>query len=173
MLSVFDPKVTREQMYLDLGKEKMDKMQIEDDPYLCCAGAHAPPLTPHATTTPRTRVARSLPPAPAPTHPHHRPHPPTPPPTTTRRARHRGHDRVGRLQEARPPEDLRRHAEAREPSRGQTFTPAPAPSPHPSRAPNQAFIFDGRDVIDHETARKIGFEVWAVGKSTFNAGANK
>merc|ERR1711924_312230 len=29
-----------------------------------------------------------------------------------------------------------------------------------------AFIFDGRDVIDHETARKIGFEVWAVGKST-------
>ena len=34
-------------------------------------------------------------------------------------------------------------------------------------------FFDGRDVIDHETARKIGFEVWAVGKSTFNAGANK
>merc|ERR1740124_1293404 len=28
-----------------------------------------------------------------------------------------------------------------------------------------AFIFDGRDVIDHAAARKIGFEVWAVGKS--------
>ena len=58
--------------------------------------------------------------------------------------------------------------------------PAPAPNPqpqppapNPSPAPHQAFIFDGRDVIDHETARKIGFEVWAVGKSTFNAGANK
>merc|ERR1711957_1057170 len=33
LLSVFDPKVTREQMYLDLGKDKMDKMEIEDDPY--------------------------------------------------------------------------------------------------------------------------------------------
>ena len=33
--------VTREQMYLDLGKDKMDKMEIEDDPYLSCAGAHA------------------------------------------------------------------------------------------------------------------------------------
>ena len=29
-----------------------------------------------------------------------------------------------------------------------------------------AFIFDGRDVIDHAAARKIGFEVWAVGKSS-------
>ena len=46
LLSVFDPKVTREQMYLDLGKEKIDKMEIEDDPYLSCAGAHAPPLPP-------------------------------------------------------------------------------------------------------------------------------
>merc|ERR1711924_355392 len=28
-----------------------------------------------------------------------------------------------------------------------------------------AFIFDGRDVVDHAAMRKIGFEVWAVGKS--------
>ena len=45
------------------------------------------------------------------------------------------------------------------------------PNPDPNLNPNpyQAFIFDGRDVIDHAAARKIGFEVWAVGKSSFNA----
>ena len=69
VLSVFDPKVTREQMYLDLGKEKMDKMQIEDDPYLCCAGAHALPRTRHTTTTHPTRTSPAA------------SHPPQPPPT--------------------------------------------------------------------------------------------
>ena len=63
MLSVFDPKVTREQMYLDLGKEKMDKMQIEDDPYLCCAGARSSPHPPRHNRAPHAR----------------RPQPPTPP----------------------------------------------------------------------------------------------
>ena len=29
-------------MYLDLGKEKIDKMEIEDDPYLSCAGDPRP-----------------------------------------------------------------------------------------------------------------------------------
>jgi len=33
--------VSREQIYLDLGKEAMDKIQIEDDPYIACSGAHA------------------------------------------------------------------------------------------------------------------------------------
>merc|ERR1719217_1607656 len=40
-LAIYDPKVTREQMYLDLGKETMDEIEIDDDPYVACAGAHA------------------------------------------------------------------------------------------------------------------------------------
>lgn len=28
----------------------------------------------------------------------------------------------------------------------------------------QAFIFDGRNILDHEALRKIGFEVYAIGK---------
>jgi len=41
LVSIHDPKVAREQIYSDLGKEKMDKIEIEDDPYVTCAGAHA------------------------------------------------------------------------------------------------------------------------------------
>merc|ERR1711871_1562021 len=93
---------TRETPAIDLGKEKMDKMQIEDDPSLCCAGAHA------IAVMTEWDVFKKL--------------------------------------------DLQKIYDAMQ---------------------KPAFIFDGRDVIDHETARKIGFEVWAVGKSTFNAGANK
>jgi UDPglucose 6-dehydrogenase len=41
-LSIHDPKVSREQMYLDLGIESKDeKIEIEDDPYVACSGAHA------------------------------------------------------------------------------------------------------------------------------------
>merc|ERR1719408_677993 len=40
-LSIHDPKVSREQMYSDLGKGSMEKVEIEDDPYIACAGAHA------------------------------------------------------------------------------------------------------------------------------------
>merc|ERR1711918_57321 len=40
-LAIHDPKVSREQMYADLGKDSMDKIQIEDDAYVACAGAHA------------------------------------------------------------------------------------------------------------------------------------
>ena len=40
-IGIFDPKVSREQIYSDLGKESMDKIQIEDDVYIACAGAHA------------------------------------------------------------------------------------------------------------------------------------
>jgi len=40
-LSIHDPKVSREQIYSDLGKETMDKILIEDDPYVACAGSHA------------------------------------------------------------------------------------------------------------------------------------
>ena len=85
MLSVFDPKVTREQMYLDLGKEKMDKMQIEDDPYLCCAGARSSPHPPHPPRHDRAPHARRPQPPPRPSPPHTRMtaltlRPPRPPP---------------------------------------------------------------------------------------------
>ena len=40
-ISIFDPKVSREQIYLDLGKDQMDHIEIEEDPYIACAGAHA------------------------------------------------------------------------------------------------------------------------------------
>jgi UDPglucose 6-dehydrogenase len=40
-LAIHDPKVEREQIYEDLGKDSMDKIEIEDDPYIACAGAHA------------------------------------------------------------------------------------------------------------------------------------
>lgn len=33
--------VSREQIYNDLGKDAMDKIVIEEDPYIACAGAHA------------------------------------------------------------------------------------------------------------------------------------
>ena len=33
--------MSRDQIYLDLGKDAMDKIHIEDDPYIACAGAHA------------------------------------------------------------------------------------------------------------------------------------
>merc|ERR1711975_179322 len=40
-ISIHDPKVAREQIYSDLGKDSMEKIEIEDDPYVSCAGAHA------------------------------------------------------------------------------------------------------------------------------------
>merc|ERR1711988_1368560 len=40
-LSIYDPQVSREQMYSDLGKDSMSKIEIESDPYIACAGAHA------------------------------------------------------------------------------------------------------------------------------------
>ena len=49
------------------------------------------------------------------------------------------------------------------------MTPNLTLNPKPYATQKPAFIFDGRDVIDHAAARKIGFEVWAVGKSSFNA----
>ena len=40
-LAIHDPKVSREQVFSDLGKDTMDKVDIDDDPYITCAGAHA------------------------------------------------------------------------------------------------------------------------------------
>jgi len=40
-IAIYDPKVSREQIYSDLGKDTMEKLEIDDDPYIACAGAHA------------------------------------------------------------------------------------------------------------------------------------
>lgn len=41
--------------------------------------------------------------------------------------------------------------------------PPGARAPPLNRAP-QAFVFDGRNVLDHDALRTIGFEVYAIGK---------
>jgi len=40
-LAVHDPKVEREQIYQDLGTETAKLLEIDDDPYISCTGAHA------------------------------------------------------------------------------------------------------------------------------------
>jgi len=40
-IAIYDPKVAREQIYSDLGKDSMDTIEIDDDAYIACAGAHA------------------------------------------------------------------------------------------------------------------------------------
>merc|ERR1719378_289290 len=40
-LAIHDPKVSREQIYSDLGKESMEKIEIDEDVYIACNGAHA------------------------------------------------------------------------------------------------------------------------------------
>jgi UDPglucose 6-dehydrogenase len=40
-LSIYDPKVTVEQMNFDLGSPPVDKVCMEQDAYIACAGAHA------------------------------------------------------------------------------------------------------------------------------------
>ena len=41
----------------------------------------------------------------------------------------------------------------------------PTSTNHPyTHSTIQAFIFDGRNIMDHEALRKIGFEVYAIGK---------
>lgn len=40
-LSIYDPKVTVEQMNYDLGSPSPEKVCMEHDPYIACAGAHA------------------------------------------------------------------------------------------------------------------------------------
>merc|ERR1712137_965907 len=40
-LAIYDPKVSREQIYADLGKESMENIMIDEDAYIACTGAHA------------------------------------------------------------------------------------------------------------------------------------
>jgi len=93
-LAIHDPKVEREQIYEDLGKDSMDKIEIEDDPYIACTGAHA----------------------------------------------------IAILTEWDAFKDL---------DYQRIYDTMEKP----------AFVFDGRNIVDLEQLKKIGFQVWAVGKS--------
>ncbi len=93
-LAIFDPKVSREQIYADLGKETMDKIEIDNDPYVTCAGAHA------IAILTEWDVFKTL--------------------------------------------DYQRIFDSMQ---------------------KPAFIFDGRNIVDTDALQKIGFQVWAVGKS--------
>ena len=85
---------------MDLGKDSMDKITIEDDPYICCAGAHAIAIM-----------------------------------TEWDMFKDLDYEKI--------------YASMQKP----------------------AFIFDGRNIIDFEKCKSIGFECWAVGKSTVVPGA--
>jgi len=93
-LAIYDPKVSREQIYSDLGKECMEKIDIDEDPYITCAGAHAIAILTEwdaFKTLDYQRVFDSM--------------------------------------------------------------------------QKPAFIFDGRNLVDTDKLKAIGFEVWAVGKA--------
>jgi len=85
--------VSRDQYYEDLGKEAMEKIEIDDDPYIACAGAHA------IAIITEWDVFKTL--------------------------------------------DYKK-----------IFDSMSKP----------AFIFDGRNLLDHKKLADIGFTVWAVGK---------
>merc|ERR1712178_652508 len=40
-LAIYDPIVSREQIYTDLGAGSMESILIDDDAYIACTGAHA------------------------------------------------------------------------------------------------------------------------------------
>ena len=117
-LSIYDPKVSREQIYSDLGKDSMEKIVIEDDPYIACAGAHAV-----AILTEWDEFKASASPAAA--------------------------TRTDREVTFRP----LRASQAYDYARIYESMQKPA------------FIFDGRNILDHESLQGLGYEVWAVGKS--------
>merc|ERR1712176_825846 len=98
--AIDDPKVEREQIYEDLGKEAMEKIEIEADPYIACAGAHALAIL-----------------------------------TEWDAFKHLDYQRIYDTME------------------------------------KPAFVFDGRNIVDLDILRKIGFQVWGVGKS-FSTGTN-
>ena len=93
-LAIHDPKVPREQIYEDLGKDCMDKIEIEDDVYIACTGAHALAIITEW-------------------------------------------DSFKELDYQRIYDTMQK----------------------------PAFVFDGRNIVDTEALKKIGFQVWAVGKS--------
>jgi len=97
-LAIYDPKVSREQIYEDLGKDKMDKIEIDEDPYIACTGAHALAII-----------------------------------TEWDAFKELDYERIYNTMQ------------------------------------KPAFIFDGRNLLDHEKLMDIGFQVWAVGKSLMSS----
>ena len=93
-LAIHDPKVTDEQVYMDLGDEVKGKIELETDPYIACTGSHAIAIM-----------------------------------TEWDSFKNLDYKRI--------------------------FDSMQKP----------AFIFDGRNIVDHQALREIGFTVWAVGKS--------
>ena len=93
-IGIFDPQVSREQIYSDLGKEAMETIEIEDDVYIACAGAHA------IAIMTEWDMFKDL--------------------------------------------DYKRIYDSMQ---------------------KPAFIFDGRNLVDTDKLKAIGFEVWAVGKA--------
>jgi len=93
-LAIFDPKVERDQIYSDLGPEALKGIEIDEDPYISCTGAHA------IAILTEWDMFKTL--------------------------------------------DYQRIYDTMQ---------------------KPAFIFDGRDIIDPEKMRAIGFQVWSVGKA--------
>jgi len=94
-LAIYDPKVSREQIYADLGKESMENIMIDEDAYIACTGAHAIAVVTEWDTF------KTL--------------------------------------------DYKRIYDTMQ---------------------KPAFIFDGRNILDHDMLESIGFQVYAIGKST-------
>ena len=91
--AIYDPQVSREQIYSDLGLKTFDTIDIEEDPYVACAGSHAIAILTEwdeFKTLDYKRIYDSM---------------------------------------SKP-----------------------------------AFLFDGRNILDHAALREIGFEVYAIGK---------
>jgi len=93
-LAIHDPKVEREQIYTDLGADVAKQLDIDDDPYISCTGAHA------IAILTEWDMFKTL--------------------------------------------DYQRIYDTMQ---------------------KPAFIFDGRDIVDPEKMRAIGFQVWSVGKA--------
>jgi len=93
-LAIFDPKVEREQIYSDLGADALKSIEIDEDPYISCTGAHA------IAILTEWDMFKTL--------------------------------------------DYQRIYDTMQ---------------------KPAFIFDGRDIVDPEKMRAIGFQVWSVGKA--------
>jgi len=92
-LAIYDPKVTVEQMNYDLGNPVAEKVTMENDAYVACAGAHAIAI-------------------------------------------------LTEWDEFKSIDFKRVYASMVKP----------------------CFVFDGRNILDHDKLREIGFQVFAIGK---------
>ena len=126
------PQVSREQYYEDLGKEAMEKIEIDEDPCAAPAQSISLPLF-------RPRLPRSpRPPRPLPAHP----------------TRLRGACRYVACAGAHAIAVITEWDVFKTLDYQKIFNSMSKP----------AFIFDGRNILDHRKLSEIGFTVWAVGK---------